>query len=203
MREPTEHLPSLAPQPSRRHFLEATGASLLALGCGPALAQFGPNNNLDVPYVPTPREVVGAMLDMVAVGKGEMLYDLGCGDGRIVIAAASERGARGVGIDLDPERIREANQNAKAAGVSERVKFIQGDIFKANFRDADAVTLYLLDEVNLRLRPQLWSQLRVGARVVSHSFAMGDWPPQRSERIGNATVHLWTITEANKRGAVA
>jgi ubiquinone/menaquinone biosynthesis C-methylase UbiE len=132
-----------------------------------------------------------------------VLYDLGCGDGRIVITAAKERGAQGVGIDLNPERIAEARANAKKAGVDGKVKFMVGDLFKADFGNASVVTLYLLPDVNRALRPQLWKQLKVGTRVVSHDFDMGpEWPPQKVEQVGGKTLYFWTITEANKAAAV-
>jgi SAM-dependent methyltransferase len=153
---------------------------------------------LDVPYVPTPMPVVQKMLEMAELRSGEMMYDLGCGDGRIVVTAAKERGARGVGIDLNPVRINEARANARRAKVDDRARFMVGDLFAADFSSADVVTLYLLPEVNRRLRPQLWRQLKVGARVVSHSFDMGDWAPERSERVENATIHRWTITAQQK-----
>jgi SAM-dependent methyltransferase len=154
---------------------------------------------LDVPYVPTPMAMVEKMLEMAELRQGDMLYDLGCGDGRIVIAAVRRYGVRGVGIDLDPRRIDEANANAQRAGVSDRTRFLVGDLFEADFSDADVVTLYLLPGINERLRPQLWRQLKVGARVVSHEFGMGtQWPPERSERVGNATAHRWTIDERVK-----
>jgi SAM-dependent methyltransferase len=154
---------------------------------------------LDVPFVATPEPVVEKMLQMAQVKKGDMLYDLGCGDGRIVITAAKQYGARGVGIDLNPQRIDEAKANASKAGVESQVKFIVGDLFQANFADADVVTLYLLPDVNRKLRPQLWKQLKVGARVVSHDFDMGpEWPPEKVEREGSKTVYLWIITQANK-----
>jgi SAM-dependent methyltransferase len=168
-----------------------------------ALAQAtGSELRLDVPYVPTPQPVVDKMLDMAKVRKGDVLYDLGCGDGRIVITAAKERGARGVGIDLNPQRISEANANAKAAGVADAVKFVQGDLFAADISDATVVTLYLLPDINRKLRPQLWKQLKVGTRVVSHDFDMGDeWPPEKVEKVAGKTVYYWTISKANKAAA--
>ncbi len=172
----------------------------LALACGSALAQQKPT--LDVPFVPTPQTVVERMLGMAGVKQGDLLYDLGSGDGRIVITAARQYGARGVGIDLDPERIREARANAERAGVDGQVKFIAGDLFKADLSDADVVTLYLLNSVNRQLRPQLWKQLKVGTRVVSHTFDMGpEWPPEKTEQVAGSTIYLWTISEANKRAA--
>jgi len=164
-----------------------------------AFAQAQPERKPDVPYVPTPQEVVNRMLEIAKVGKNDVLYDLGCGDGRIVITAAKDRGARGVGIDINPERIAEAKANAQAAGVTDKVKFMVGDLFTADFSNADVVTLYLLPDVNRALRPQLWKQLKVGTRVVSHDFDMGpEWPPERTERVGGKTLYYWTITSANK-----
>jgi len=155
-----------------------------------------------VPYVPTPDEVVDKMLTMAKVGKDDVVYDLGCGDGRIVITAARKYGARGVGIDLNPERIKEANENLQKARVGDRVKFMVGDLFESDFSEATVVTLYLLPQVNAALRPQLWRQLKAGTRVVSHAFDMGpEWPPERTETIDGRTLYLWTITEANKKAA--
>lgn len=161
-----------------------------------------PARSLDVPYVPTPLPVVNKMLDLAKVKQGDVVYDLGCGDGRIVITAAKERGATGVGIDLNPQRIAEAKMNAKEAGVQEKVKFQVADLFKADFSNATVVTLYLLPSVNAKLRPQLWKQLKVGTRVVSHAFDMGsEWPPEKMETVNGTTVYYWTITKANKEAA--
>ncbi|MDB5763611.1 MAG: SAM-dependent methyltransferase [Herminiimonas sp.] len=165
----------------------------------PATAQAAAPPKLDVPYVPTPPEVVERMLDLAKVNKGDTLFDLGCGDGRIVVTAAKERGAKGTGIDINPQRIAEAKENARIAGVEDRVNFRVGDLFTSNFADATVVTLYLLPDVNRKLRPQLWKQLKVGTRVVSHDFDMGpEWPPQKTEKIGNKTLYFWTITPENK-----
>lgn len=129
-----------------------------------------------------------------------MLYDLGCGDGRMVVTAAKRYGARGIGMDLDPQRIAEARANAKRAGVENRTQFFVGDLFETDLSDATVVTLYLLNSINRRLRPQLWRQLKAGTRVVSHAFDMGDeWPPEKTERILGSTIHFWTITEAQKQ----
>ena len=155
-----------------------------------------------VPYVPTPQDVVDKMLEMAAVRKDDVVYDLGCGDGRIVITAAKRYGARGVGIDLDPERIREANENLGISGMGARVRFVEADLFKTDFRDATVVTLYLLPAVNAALRPRLWKQLRVGTRVVSHAFDMGpEWPPERTETVDGRSLYLWTVTDAQKKAA--
>ena len=134
----------------------------------------------EVPYVPTPEKVVAEMLKMADVGKDDVLYDLGCGDGRIVITAAKELGCRGVGIDIDPQRIKESQKNAIKAGVSDKVEFLQMDLFDADISQATVVTLYLLSKVNLRLRPKLLRELKPGTRVVSHDFSMGAWEPDNS-----------------------
>lgn len=137
----------------------------------------------EVPFVPTPEKVVAEMLKMAQVGKNDVLYDLGCGDGRIVITAAKQFGCRGVGIDIDPRRIRESQRNAAKAGLTDRVQFFQMDLFDADIREATVVTLYLLSEVNLRLRPKLLRELRPGTRVVSHEFSMGEWEPDASSSV--------------------
>lgn len=133
----------------------------------------------DVPYVPTTERAVEAMLELARVSKNDVVYDLGCGDGRIVITAARKYGARGVGIDINPERIAEARENAKKAGVEHLVKFIEQDLFEADIREASVVTLFLLSSVNLKLRPKLLAELKPGTRVVSNTFDMGDWKPDR------------------------
>jgi tRNA A58 N-methylase Trm61 len=148
----------------------------------------------DVIYVPTPPEVVTAMLKVAKVGKGDIVYDLGSGDGRIVIAAVKDFGAaRGTGIDINPVRIQEANENAKKAGVTDRVRFLNQDLFETNFSDATVVTLYLLPSLNLKLRPKLLAELKPGTRIVSHSFDMGDWKPEQSLDVDGRMVYFWTI----------
>jgi SAM-dependent methyltransferase len=137
----------------------------------------------DVPYMPTHEKVVAEMLKVAKVGKDDILYDLGSGDGRIVITAAKEFGARGVGVDIDPDLIREARENAVKAGVADKVKFLQQDLFETDIRDATVVTLYLWPEINRRLRPKLLSDLKPGTRVVSHNHDMGDWKPQKTIRM--------------------
>ncbi|HEY0846965.1 MAG TPA: methyltransferase domain-containing protein [Noviherbaspirillum sp.] len=175
-------------------------AMLLAFPVRTVFSQSETGRRPDVPYVPTPPVVVEKMLDIAQVSKGDVVYDLGCGDGRIVITAAKERGARGVGIDLNPARIREAKENAATAGVEDKVKFMVGDLFQSDFSEASVVTLYLLPDVNRALRPILWKQLKVGTRVVSHDFDMGpEWPPEKVERIGAKTIYYWTITPAQKK----
>lgn len=147
----------------------------------------------DVPFVPTPQAVVDEMLKLARVGADDTLYDLGSGDGRIVITAAKEYGARGVGVDIDPERIAESRANARRAGVDKKVRFIQGNLFEVDLRPATAVTLYLLPDVNLRLRPKLLKELRPGTPIVSHSFDMGDWEPEKTATVQGATVYLWHV----------
>jgi Methyltransferase domain len=157
---------------------------------------------LDVPYVPTPPAVVNEMLKIGKVSKNDVLYDLGSGDGRIVIAAAKKFGTRGYGIDLDPERVKEANQNARQAGVSDRVQFRQQDLFQADLSEATVVTLYLLPEVNLKLRSKLLSELKPGTRIVSHSFDMGDWKPEQVVQVDGSTIYYWTIPNKSAGNSV-
>ena len=137
----------------------------------------------DVPYMPTHEKVVAEMLKVAKVGKDDVLYDLGSGDGRIVITAAKEFGTRGVGVDIDPDLIKEARENAVKAGVGDKVKFLQQDLFETDIREATVVTLYLWPEINLRLRPKLLSDLKPGTRVVSHNHDMGDWKPLKTVRV--------------------
>jgi len=197
------HPPRLLPDPHRRAVAIALPSLLGGAAFGPLAAWAQESRpKLDVPYVPTPQAVVDKMLEMAKVGPNDVLYDLGCGDGRIVITAASRFGARGVGIDIDPERIAEAKENAKKAGVAERVQFRQADLFKSNFAEATVVTLYLLPDINRRLRPQLWRQLKPGTRIVSHAFDMGDeWPPERTDRVDYKTIYAWTIKPEHKKQA--
>jgi cyclopropane fatty-acyl-phospholipid synthase-like methyltransferase len=148
----------------------------------------------DVFYVPTPQPVVDAMLRMAKVSSSDVVYDLGCGDGRIPITAAQRYGAHGIGIDIDPVRISEANENAKAAGVTDKVQFLNQDLFTSDFRNATVVTLYLLPSLNERLMPKLKAELKPGTRIVSHAFDMGStWPPERSEQVDGKTIYYWTI----------
>ncbi len=173
---------------------------LLAVLCCPAspvMAQEEIYDGFDVPYVPTPENVVDRMLRMACVTASDVIYDPGCGDGRIVITAAKEYGAHGVGIDIDPERIAESRLNARAEGVADRALFWEGDLFEVDIRSATVMTLYLLTDVNIRLRPRLFSDLRPGARIVSHNFSMGEWEADRSVdvegRYSTHTIYLWII----------
>ena len=169
-------------------------AFALSLSLPHAQERPAPARTPDVPYVPSPGEIVDGMLKLAGVHKGDVVYDLGCGDGRIVIEAALRYGARGVGVDINPDRIREARINARQAGVEDQVKFVEGDLFEADIKEATVVTLYLLPSVNLKLRPKLWRDLKPGTRVVSHSFDMGDWKPDKTEEIDNRPIYLWTIS---------
>ena len=155
-----------------------------------------PTRAPDVPYVPTPQAVVDRMLQIANVGSNDVVYDLGSGDGRIPITAVRQFNAqRAVGVDINPQRVQEANQNAQQANVTDRVEFRQQDLFETDLRDASVVTLYLLPEVNLRLRPKLLSELRPGTRIVSHAFDMGDWKPERTENVDGRTIYYWTVPE--------
>ena len=161
-------------------------------GFDPA-AFVGAQPKLDAPNVATDLEVVDAMLALAEVRPGDFVVDLGSGDGRILIAAARSHGARGLGVDIDPARIAEAQANARAAGVSGLVAFRRQDLFETPLAEADVLTLYLTQEVNLRLRPRILSQMRPGTRVVSHDFHMGDWRWDQRRLVGTATVYLWIV----------
>jgi SAM-dependent methyltransferase len=148
----------------------------------------------DVIFVATPPEVVDAMLNLAGVTDKDVVYDLGCGDGVIVVAAAKNFGARAVGIDIDPQRVKEATERAEAEKVTDKVKILNGDMFEADIKDATVVTLYLLPSLNRKLMPKLKSELKPGSRVVSQSFDMGaEWPPEKVVQVGDTNVYLWTI----------
>jgi SAM-dependent methyltransferase len=172
-------------------------AACAALTASRAFAQAAARTP-DVPYEPSPPEVVHAMLDLAGVTSRDVVYDLGSGDGRIVIAAARDFGARGVGIDIDPKRIAESNENARRANVTERVKFVQGDLFESDFSEATVVTLFLWPHINMKLRPQLL-KLRPGTRIVSHVHDLGDWRAERTQKVRvvetgrERTLYLWTL----------
>jgi predicted RNA methylase len=172
------------------------------LGVTVAAAQNAqPRHEPDVPYVPTTEEAVQEMLKLAGVKKTDVVYDLGCGDGRIVIAAAKNMGAHGVGIDINPERIAEAKENAKKAGVTNLVRFEENDLFQADIHEASVVTLFLLATVNLKLRPKLLADLKPGTRIVSNTFDMGDWKPAKEVIVGSADeqaylsrkLYLWVV----------
>jgi SAM-dependent methyltransferase len=151
----------------------------------------------DVLYVPTPHDIVTEMLRLAGVTSDDVVYDLGSGDGRVVIAAATRYGARGVGVDIDPQRVREGRANARQAGVADRVQFLQQDLFETDIREASVVALYLLPSLNMKLRPKLLTELRPGTRVVSHDFDMDDWAPDQVLQLPDAsyrdTVYYWVI----------
>jgi tRNA G37 N-methylase Trm5 len=147
----------------------------------------------DVIYLPTPYAVVDAMLELAKVGKGDVLYDLGSGDGRIPVTAAKRFGIRAVGIDIDPQRIEEAKENAKKNGVTKLVEFRNEDLFRTKFSEATVVTLYLLPDLNVKLRPRLLAELKPGTRIVSHQFDMGTWKPERKVELNGRTIYLWTV----------
>jgi len=159
--------------------------------------------DLDTPYVPTPQVVVDRMLDLAKLKTGETVIDLGSGDGRIMIEAATRYGARGFGVEIDPRLVKLSNDRAAKAGVADRVKFLQQDLFKTDFHEANVLTLYLLPDVNLALRPKILSELRPGARIVSHDYGMGDWRPDAEETVPapdktvgarkESRVLLWTV----------
>ncbi|HEY0012095.1 MAG TPA: class I SAM-dependent methyltransferase [Allosphingosinicella sp.] len=148
---------------------------------------------LDVPYAGTRPEVVAKMLELAAVGPRDYVVDLGTGDGRILIAAARDRGARGLGVDLDDGLIRSARRTAERAGVAGRVSFRTEDLFATPLRDASVLTMFLLPDVNLRLRPRILAEMQPGARVVSHAFDMGDWRPDAAGRVGGSRIYLWIV----------
>jgi SAM-dependent methyltransferase len=173
------------------HVLIVACTALTLLCHSPAVAQAP-----DVLYVPTPQAVVDAMLQLADVKAGDVVYDLGSGDGRIVIAAAQKYGARGVGVEIDPALVATATEAAATAGVSDRVRFVTQNLFSADISEATVVTLYLLQSINERLRPKLVRELKPGTRIVSHVFNMGpEWPPQQTLRAGRSPIYLWTIQE--------
>lgn len=160
---------------------------------GLACAQEAQQRTPDVHWEPSPPEVVTAMLRLADVNKDDIVYDLGCGDGRIVIAAARDFGARGIGIDIDPQRIAASQQHAREAGVTGRVEFREEDLFEADFHDATVVTLFLWPSLNLKLRPRLMEQLKPGARIVSYIHDMGDWAPEKQTSVSGRPIFLWTV----------
>ena len=174
--------------------------AVVFLSVAAPLAQAPAPPKPDVVYVPTPQPVVDAMLALANVKNTDVVYDLGSGDGRIVITAAKKYGARGVGVEVDPELVKRATENAAAAGVADRVRFVTQDLFTADIRPATVVTLYLLQSLNERLRPKLVRELNPGTRVVSHVFNMGpEWPPERTETVERSRIYLWTIAKTSER----
>ncbi len=179
--------------------LSTTANNSAVTNTAAAPANAAANRELDVPYVPTHETVVDEMLKMAEVKGTDVLYDLGSGDGRIPITAAQRFGTRGVGIDLNPVRVKEANENAQKANVTDKVRFVEGDLFEQDFSEATVVTLYLLPDVNLRLRPKLL-EMKPGTRVVSHNYDMGDWKPEKTKTIETPDgsthyVYFWRVPE--------
>jgi SAM-dependent methyltransferase len=152
----------------------------------------------DVVYFPTAPEFVDAMLQLADVKGSDVVYDLGSGDGRILITAAQKYGARGVGIEINPDLVKVAHENAMKAGVTDKVRFINEDMFEADIKEATVVTLYLLESLNLKLRPKLLRELKPGSRIVSHVFDMGDWPPEKTIQVGGTVIHFWTVPPGGK-----
>lgn len=187
-------------KPILRSLVFTTLLSLFVTGQNPPQQR-----RLDVPYVATEDEAIAAMLKLADIKPSDVVYDLGCGDGRIVIAAAKKFGIRGVGVDIDPVRIREANENAKKAGVERLVRFEEKDLFQADIHDASVVMLFLLNSVNLKLRPKLLQELKPGTRIVSNTFDMGDWKPDKEVPVeGYADdvalsryLYLWIVPQRN------
>ncbi len=179
-------------------------AVLLLPASGSSLKLIHAQEGKIVPYVPTPQEVVDRMLEMAQVKKGDVVYDLGSGDGRIVITAAQKYGVRAIGFEIDPERIKESRENIKKAGVGKLVEIRQQDIRTVDLSPASVLTMYLLPEVNLMIRPNIWKHMKVGARVVSHDFDMGDWKPLKSENFKDEhnwdhTLYLWHVEGGGKK----
>jgi ribosomal protein L11 methylase PrmA len=162
-------------------------------GASVAFAQEAPTRRPDVIYVPTPEAVVEAMLQVANVGKNDIVYDLGCGDGRIPVTAAKKYGATGVGIDIDPQRIKEAKENVAKNNVGDKVTIVQGDLFEQDLSKATVVTLYLLPSLNVKLMPKLMKELKPGTRIVSHAFDMGDRKPEKELDVEGRKVYFWTI----------
>ena len=172
--------------------LLAAGVAAPALMTAPALAQ-APAPALDVPYVPTPQDVVDRMLDIAKPTASDFVMDLGCGDGRMLVTAAAKFGARGRGVDLNPVRIAEAIENAKKAGVTDKIQFEVKNLFDTSIRDATVLTMYLLPSVNLQLRPRILDEMKPGARIVSHAFHMADWEPDLQDEVRGRNIYHWIV----------
>jgi trans-aconitate methyltransferase len=179
---------------SRRAALTGAVAFIAAPAIvGRAYAQAEPVPRLDVPFVPTPQQVVDKMLELAKIQKGDFLIDLGSGDGRIPVTAAQRFGVKALGVDINPQRIKEANERAQEAKVTGLVEFRQEDLFQTDISQANVLTMYLLPSVNMKLRPKILSDMRPGSRVVSHAFDMGDWAPEQKVTVDGRTVYLWTV----------
>ncbi len=176
----------------RNGVLWLAALAILLLPTG-ACAQTTQLREPDVIFVPTPQNVVDAMLKLAGVHSGDVLYDLGCGDGGIVVTAAKTFGIRAIGIDINPVRIEEATENVKRNGVTKLVTLRNEDLFQADIKEATVVSLYLLTSLNIKLRPKLWRDLKPGTRIVSHAFDMGDWKPEKTENVDGRTIYLWRV----------
>lgn len=177
-------------EPGKRIFCAVV---LLVVNGALVLAQEKKLREPDVIYVPTPQVVVEGMLDLAGVTAKDVVYDLGCGDGRLVVTAAKKYGARGVGIDINPERIQESNDNVRQAGVQDKVTIRNEDLFEADIKEATVVTLYLLESLNTKLRPKLWADLKPGTRIVSHTFKMGNWKPEKETTVDGRYLYFWRV----------
>lgn len=166
--------------------------AVLSLMLAALLAEHALSRKLDVPYVPTPQPVVDRMLELADIKPGDVLLDLGSGDGRIPITAAKKYAIKAIGVDLNPERIAEARENAQRENVTDKVEFREQNLFETDLASATVITMYLLNDVNMKLRPKLMG-LKPGTRIVSHSFDLGDWKPDRTEQVEGRTIHMWTV----------
>ena len=186
-----------SPHTKRRRLVFGTAIAAVAATAGAQSnmvdSEGKPVGAMEAPYIPTPEPVVSAMLDLAGVTAKDVVYDLGCGDGRIVITAARTRGARGVGVEIDVELVERAKVAARQAGVADRVRIERGDLFAMDLRDATVVMLYLGEDLNTKLWPKLKRELRPGTRIVSHRFIIRDVPPRRSIEAHGVTLHFWTI----------
>lgn len=185
-------------RPNRRTALGLIGTALslpasLPVWAQEASAQESRRPRLDVPYVPTPQEVVDRMLDMAKVTSRDFVMDLGCGDGRMLVTAARKFGASGFGVDINPDRILEANDNAKTAGVADKISFEVRNLFSTPIEKASVLTMYLLPDVNLQLRPRILKEMKPGSRVVSHAFTMGDWETDQRAQVGVRDIYFWIV----------
>jgi SAM-dependent methyltransferase len=190
-------------RPLQRSLVLVTALAATAAACNAAQGDTAPTRTPDVIFVPTPDDVIDKMLRMAKVGPDDVVYDLGCGDGRIAVAAARDFGARAVCVEIDPQRITEARERIRREGVEDKVEIRHADLFKVDVSPATVVTLYLLETLNMKLRPKLKRELRNGARVVSQSFSMGDWKPVEQTRVGDKPVYLWKIEKGQhaRKGA--
>ena len=184
---------------TRRHLILGVAAAGALSGCALGPTTTARARTPDVVFVPTPEAVIDEMFRLAKVSGKDVLYDLGSGDGRIPITAARRFGTRGLGIDIDPQRIEDANRNAQLAGVTDKVRFVLGDLFELDLAPATVITLYLLPALNLKLRPKLF-KLVPGTRIVSHDFDMGDWKPDQSVSVRGRSVHFWTVPAGGAYG---